>query len=30
VLGDWYTHGTILQWDRNGFKLRTLLDGDED
>lgn len=30
VLGDWYTEGTILQWDRNGFKLRTLLDEDED
>jgi len=26
VLGDWYTQGTILQWDRHGFKLRTLLD----
>ena len=26
VLGDWYTEGTILQWDRSGFKLRTLLD----
>lgn len=29
VLGDWYCEGTILQWDRNGFKLRTLLDQDE-
>jgi UDP-2,3-diacylglucosamine hydrolase len=29
VLGDWYTQGTILQWDRNGFKLRTLLDEDD-
>jgi len=28
VLGDWYTQGTILQWDRNGFKLRMLLDED--
>lgn len=26
VLGDWYSEGTILQWDRNGFKLRTILD----
>jgi len=26
VLGDWYTQGTILQWDRHGFKLRSLLD----
>ena len=26
VLGDWYTEGTILQWERSGFKLRTLLD----
>jgi UDP-2,3-diacylglucosamine hydrolase len=26
VLGDWYAQGTILQWDRHGFKLRTLLD----
>lgn len=29
VLGDWYTEGTILQWERTGFKLRTLLDGDD-
>jgi UDP-2,3-diacylglucosamine hydrolase len=25
VLGDWYEQGTILQWDRHGFKLRALL-----
>jgi UDP-2,3-diacylglucosamine hydrolase len=24
VLGDWYEEPTILQWDNNGFKLRTL------
>jgi UDP-2,3-diacylglucosamine hydrolase len=30
VLGDWYTEGTILQWERSGFKLRTLLDHNDD
>ena len=29
VLGDWYSEGTILQWDRNGFKLRTILNEDD-
>ncbi len=25
VLGDWYTQGSVLAWDADGFELRTLL-----
>jgi UDP-2,3-diacylglucosamine hydrolase len=24
VLGDWYTQGSVLAWDADGFELRTL------
>jgi hypothetical protein len=24
VLGDWYTQGSVLEWSRAGFALRTL------
>ena len=24
VLGDWYTQGSVLEWTRNGYELRTL------
>jgi len=24
VLGDWYTQGSVLEWSREGFSLRTL------
>jgi UDP-2,3-diacylglucosamine hydrolase len=24
VLGDWYTRGSVLQWSREGFELRSL------
>lgn len=24
VLGDWYQHGSVVQWDASGFELRTL------
>jgi UDP-2,3-diacylglucosamine hydrolase len=28
VLGDWYDQGTVLTWDRRGFKLTSLSDAD--
>jgi UDP-2,3-diacylglucosamine hydrolase len=24
VLGDWYTQGSVLEWSREGFELRSL------